>query len=509
MITTKEIHKAAKIRILMILSYLMLLLFILFWISERYKQERENLRTELLAEFHMSEQQVLDTLIMERMINPLLKEQWQAKDSLESFAGGRSEVKMTMIRNTSGGLESAKTITVLRDTIIGSSKPAGEAFHFIDTAGSHKNILIQTKPGEGHTDRILLQGMKLFVNIVKDSLGKDDAQVIAFAEQIDTSRLKEYFNRRIAGSRMEAVWEVADSMDSVKHQSAFVFSGNVLDDRIRIKIEQYTLYLLRKISPQIGFGLFLLVLTGTAFFISFRSLKQQYLLNEIRNDFVANITHELKTPVSTVKVALEALQKYSEANDPDRTREYLAMASNEAERLEQLVQKVLSSSFQQQTVNILNRQEMDLSSLLRMVLRSMEGRFKKEGAEVSFDCKEGNYNLRADYMHLQSVFLNLLDNALKYTPAPAKINLRLSIKDDTLVADITDNGPGIPAEYQSRVFDKFFRIPAENIHNVKGYGLGLSYASMIVKAHRGNIRVFNNPEGGCTFSILLPALTVR
>jgi signal transduction histidine kinase len=507
-----RIHKAAKVRILMILSFLLLFLFMLYWISELYQQERENLRTELLTEFHQTEQQVLDTLIMERMINPIIKEQWHVAESLKTVAGVGPEVKMAMIRTSKSvpsGTKEIHTVMYDQDTFHLKTKPVERAFYYNDSTDRNDKFIIRTKTGGDHTDRILLQGMKLFVNIVKDSLGKEDTQVIAFAEHMDTSLLKEYFNRRIADNRLQAVWKGADSKDSVIHQSAFVFSGNILDERIQIEIKKYTIYLFRKISPQIGFGLFLLLLTGTAFIVSFRSLKQQYLLNEIQNDFVANITHELKTPVATVKVALEALQKYSSAEDPHLTREYLAMASNETERLEHLVQKVLSSSFQQQSVNILNLQEIDFSSLLQSVLRTMEARFQKEGAGVSFDSQPGNYLLMGDYLHLQGVILNLLDNALKYSSPPAKITLRLSTKKEGIVAEISDNGPGIPSEYLGRIFERFFRVPAENLHNVKGYGLGLSYAYMVVKAHRGTICVENNPGGGCTFSIVLPALSGR
>ena len=262
-------------------------------------------------------------------------------------------------------------------------------------------------------------------------------------------------------------------------------------------------YLLRRIASPILFSVFLIGLTILSFVLLYRNMKRQQRLAELKNDFISNITHELKTPIATVGVAIEALKNFNAIQDPARTKEYLDISSNELQRLNLLVDKVLKLSMFEKKEIQLNLETLDLKNLAEEVLASMRLQLEKKNASVSLTCS-GNCMLSGDRLHLLSVIFNLLDNAIKYSNDAPAIKIDLSEKENNVVLKIADNGIGIPDEYKTKVFEKFFRVPVGNIHNTKGYGLGLSYVSSVVKKHSGTIIIENNPGGGTEFIITLP-----
>jgi two-component system phosphate regulon sensor histidine kinase PhoR len=262
-------------------------------------------------------------------------------------------------------------------------------------------------------------------------------------------------------------------------------------------------YLLKRITSPILFSLFLVGLTILSFVLLYRNMKKQQRLAELKNDFISNITHELKTPIATVGVAIEALKNFNAIQDPARTKEYLDISSNELQRLNLLVDKVLKLSMFEKKEIQLSLETLDLKSLVDEVIASMRLQLEKKNASVSLT-HSGNSSLRGDRLHLLSVVFNLVDNAIKYSNEDLAIKIDVSEKENSVVLKIADNGIGIPDEYKTKVFEKFFRVPVGNIHNAKGYGLGLSYVATVVKKHNGTITVENNPGGGTGFIITLP-----
>lgn len=227
-------------------------------------------------------------------------------------------------------------------------------------------------------------------------------------------------------------------------------------------------------------------------------------LNILRNDFISNISHELKTPVSTITVALEALKDFDRIKDPVKSNEYLEIAFNEMKRLDKLVTQILNTSILDDKNQYLQIEETDLVLLTNEVLSSMQARFSKQGAKVEFKTDLMTCMLSIDRLHIQGVLLNLLDNSLKYTTGVPEILVRIEERKNNVLLAIRDNGPGIPDEYIRKVFDKFFRVPKGDTHDVKGYGLGLSFADLVMKHHSGSIGVRNLKEGGCIFTLVFP-----
>jgi two-component system, OmpR family, phosphate regulon sensor histidine kinase PhoR len=316
--------------------------------------------------------------------------------------------------------------------------------------------------------------------------------------------------------RVERIQGPAAEMDEPappdKLQTNFLYAGLSKAYAYQASFGSPVRYILGRMGWPMALGLFLLGFTAMAFVVLYRNLQQQQRLAQYKNDFISNMTHELKTPISTIKVAVEALRHFDALNDPKRTREYLEISALELQRLSMLVDKVLKlSQFENKEIE-LHLTVFDLRELAAEVIAEMRLPFEKAGAVVQLTAGQagvaegdGRFDIRGDRAHLRSVISNLLDNALKYSKEAPVITVQVGWEEGMVLLAVTDNGIGIPATYQDRVFDKFFRVPSGDHHNIKGYGLGLNYVHDIVHIHKGIIGVDSKEGNGSTFTIKLPA----
>jgi two-component system phosphate regulon sensor histidine kinase PhoR len=261
--------------------------------------------------------------------------------------------------------------------------------------------------------------------------------------------------------------------------------------------------LLAEITPQILFSLFIVIMISGAFILMYRNIKAQQRLMEQKNDFISNVTHELKTPVATVSVALEALKNFRAMDDPKVAEEYLDMAQRELNRLTLMTEKILNASVFESKGIEFSPEKVDINELLNDVLESNKVIFEKRDAEVTVTRTGMNFETYGSGEHLRSVIYNLIDNALKYSPGKPVIHVYIKESDREINLMVKDQGIGIPAEYQKKVFEKFFRVPTGDVHNIKGYGLGLSHVASIIESHKGTLDVTSEPGKGSEFRITL------
>lgn len=271
----------------------------------------------------------------------------------------------------------------------------------------------------------------------------------------------------------------------------------------RLNLGNTTPYLFKRISFPVLFSLFLIGFTVLSFSLLYSNLLKQKRLAEIKNEFISNITHELKTPIATVSVAIEALRSFNASMDKEKTKEYLDISANELQRLSLLVDKVLKLSMFENKEIELKYEHINMQDLVKEVTSSMRLQFEKHEAAVNIST-EGETNLKADRLHLVSVIFNLFDNALKYSNGSPKIDINIKGNKENVSLSVADTGIGVPEEYKNKIFEKFFRVPTGNLHNAKGYGLGLSYVANVVEKHHGNIRVEKCNPVGSKFIITLP-----
>jgi signal transduction histidine kinase len=296
-------------------------------------------------------------------------------------------------------------------------------------------------------------------------------------------------------------WINNSDSDKAKASREIFIRSNFFTDAKGVVVKDYRGYIMgRMVTPSV-FVLLMLSLTAAAFIIAYRSLKAQIKLSLLKDDFISNMSHELKTPIATVKVALEALSNYNIIDNPKLNREYLGMATSEMDRLELLATRVLNTSLLETGKIYLEQVRYDLRRLVDEVLQTMQLRVQQHNAKVTFDVTGSNFMIAMDKLHMQGVLVNLLDNSLKYGEKPIRIHIELKEASGAVQLAFKDNGPGIPEEYKEKVFEKFFRVPTGNRHNTKGYGLGLSYAAQVMRQHNGSIYVNNVAEGGCVFTL--------
>jgi two-component system, OmpR family, phosphate regulon sensor histidine kinase PhoR len=321
-------------------------------------------------------------------------------------------------------------------------------------------------------------------------------------------------------------------------RTAIVATARIFDaphsrsqNRIGIAVYHFEPFLLRKIIPEAAFALFVFFITSMSFWLVYKNFIKQKQLTAIKNAFISNITHELKTPIATVSVALEALQSFDALENRALTKEYLDISRGELQRLSMLVDKVLKLAIFDEKEPELQVESVNLPDLVRHVADSLRLQFEKNGAVFSLNYDENTpLNIDADPTHLTSVVYNLLDNALKYGGKKIDISIhpewankaKNEAKNSEKNAQnavytegspplisginlqIKDDGKGIPNEYQDKIFDKFFRVPTDDVHDTKGHGLGLSYVAAVVRLHGGSISVESEEGNGSCFSIFLP-----
>ncbi|MGX1751992.1 sensor histidine kinase [Sphingobacterium sp. NPDC055346] len=264
-----------------------------------------------------------------------------------------------------------------------------------------------------------------------------------------------------------------------------------------------TVYLLKQIGWQLFFSLILIIALIGTFWTLLVTIRKQNQLAKMRKAFVNNMTHELKTPVSTVMAAIESIQRYGAKDDKERMNRYLSISRQELEHLSDMIERVLQVDVAETNGVLLEKTWFDLDNLID---ESMENAklFAKKEVDIQKTITGDSFQILADQAHIKNVINNLLDNAIKYAGDQVKINIALSENGDRYTLSIQDNGIGIPKAYQKGVFDLFFRVPSGNIHNVKGFGLGLAYVKQIVQQHQGTIDLSSEEAVGSTFVIDLP-----
>jgi len=243
-----------------------------------------------------------------------------------------------------------------------------------------------------------------------------------------------------------------------------------------------------------------------AFAVTVRTLFNQKKLSEIKSDFINNMTHELKTPLATISLAIDALTNEKVIHDTDKIKIYSGMIKEENRRMNKQVEKILQAARLEKEEIKLTLQKLDAHQIINKVATNMALQIQEKHGAIDLRLAATDPVIEADEVHFSNIIFNLLDNAMKYSSEEPRIIVEtLKHGNGMLTIKVKDNGIGMDRETQARIFEKFYRAHTGNIHNVKGFGLGLSYVKAIVEAHEGRIKVESAPGKGSTFTITLPA----
>jgi len=248
-----------------------------------------------------------------------------------------------------------------------------------------------------------------------------------------------------------------------------------------------------------------LMLITVAFFIySMFIILRQKQLSELQRDFINNMTHEFKTPISTINISTDVFLQNEKIKEDVRLNRYAGIIKEQVLRLNTQVEKVLQLAKIERDSIELTQETLDLADLIRSISPSIELKVNEKKGLLHLDLNAAQSMVRADRIHLTNILHNLVDNAVKYTKGVPDIRIGLKNEGRHLLLSVKDNGMGIPQEHQKRVFDKFYRVPTGNVHNVKGFGLGLYYVKSMCQAHRWKIGLVSEPGQGTRITITMP-----
>jgi two-component system, OmpR family, phosphate regulon sensor histidine kinase PhoR len=263
-------------------------------------------------------------------------------------------------------------------------------------------------------------------------------------------------------------------------------------------------YILRKMGWMIAASILFTGIIISAFALTVRTLFNQKKLSEIKSDFINNMTHELKTPLATISLAIDALTNEKVIHDSDKVRYYSGMIKDENKRMNKQVEKILQAARIEKQDIKLNLQELNAHDIIQKVADNLSLQIQEKNGSISLSLNADRHLIMADEVHFSNIVFNLLDNAIKYSKDNLHIDISTKVSNGMLAISVKDNGIGMNRETQSRVFEKFYRAHTGNIHNVKGFGLGLSYVKATVEAHQGKVTVDSSLGKGSTFTIMLP-----
>ncbi|WP_070137811.1 sensor histidine kinase [Crocinitomix algicola] len=247
--------------------------------------------------------------------------------------------------------------------------------------------------------------------------------------------------------------------------------------------------------------LFVLIFFGFSISVIFKQKK----LSEIKNDFINNMTHELKTPIATIGISSETLMNINPEKSDDKILRYASIIYKENKRLESQVERVLNVANLDKGEIKLNLSTINLHEIIEEAKENFEyNQLEERGGQINLKLNAEYAVLKGDVVHITNIVNNLIDNAIKYCDKIPNLTIKTTNQKNKIIIQFSDNGKGISRDNIKYIFDKFYRVPTGNLHDVKGFGLGLFYVKTIVEAHNGTIHVRSNPGKGSEFSIALP-----
>lgn len=406
-----------------------------------------------------------------------------------------------------------------------------------------KNVEIQHREDSLNfvhfTDRSYIALRNVLQNIQTDT--RDSSDVFAAVKQLDANNFKVNFNDEINAFQLETwlkrelynqnllhnfQYGIYDCYDtSMVYSNLIRYSGEefAVDSTADIKDlpfeidnnHYFTVYFpditdeFRTIEPASRIDsyvyLIIVVIMVLAFFgYAVLVIIRQKRLSEVKTDFINNMTHELKTPIASIGLSAEMIMRSNFEKDPDKLHQYAGIIFKENKRLEHQVERVLNVAKLDKDKIVLKKEPFDVHELLEEAKDNFEFNQMDSGGTITVDFKSEQDTLNVDPVHVSNVVYNLIDNAVKYCERTPNVQIRTSSDKRYFTLEIEDNGIGIKRDDQKMIFDKFYRVPTGNRHDVKGFGLGLYYVKLIIEEHGGNIMVRSTLGKGTTFVIRLP-----
>ena len=296
------------------------------------------------------------------------------------------------------------------------------------------------------------------------------------------------------------------SIDTSKSHVTLLFPSNPLDEDLylHVRFPRQNSFLLLEMWGPLTVNLILVSLIIVAMIIMFRTILTQKKFSEMKNDFISNMTHEFKTPISTISLACEAMNDTDMvSNQTESVQPFIKMINDENKRLGVLVERILQSATLEKGELRLVPSDLLLNEIVHDVVQRAQFRIEGTDGNIDLECDTEMMHVQGDKMHVTNTISNLIDNAVKYSEGSPMVKVKLQKNAGKIQLTVSDSGIGIKKEHQNKIFEKLYRVPTGNLHNVKGFGLGLSYVKAIVELHGWIIQVKSKPGQGSEFTIII------
>lgn len=471
------------IALLIVLSVIGLVVFQGYWLKGLYRSQQANIEKEVKEAMLMADYREL----FERI------ERLKAEESILIIRSANNAMQAdTAKRSTPFG-----TIKVEMTKDMNADTASVKLKEYLSTIRNLEDILLYTL--HTYVDSLAPIDYARYDSLLHIELDKQGIHS-SYQIYIRQSQSKTNAYVRLSGNPPVLAGDTVFPVFDWKDKTTFTYpvkdkSGTV----ICLYLASPSKVVLKQMSGILSSSLLLLLLILFAFIYLLRTILKQKTVEELKSDFTNNMTHELKTPISVSYAAIDALLDFNGSTN-DKQRKYLSIAKEQLTHLSGLVEQILSLAVENRSTFRLHPESVHIRSIAESLLQQYRLKTDKP-AQFGLDVADG-LTVTADRTHLYNMLSNLIENALKYSDkTPCLITLKAEETPEEIRISVTDNGPGISESNQKRIFDKFFRIPNGNQHDVKGYGLGLYYVKNMMMKHRGSISLSSKPGKGATFTL--------
>ena len=404
--------------------------------------------------------------------------------------------------------ESNYSIPKIGGNILPIQNRFGSKSEFSDTlkkiSSSNKSI------SEKRKDLFRIINKKLALNINLDKVLGEKEVISLIEASLEKHGIKNDFHYSITDENGLLVLSNFENIDNSILERSTSYSVEFLNDDLFTEKRVFTLYILKlrwsiakSFTPVLILSMVLILIILGTFIYSIRVIQNQKKNTRIKTDFINNMTHELKTPIATIGLACEALTDKNIKLDNTSQNRFLKTIKSENERLGKLVENVLESSVSVKASPELKLEVFNIEEVIKKAIKSIQLSYNTRNGKIKTDFLAQNKIIEADKLHITNVIHNLLDNSLKYSSKSPLVTISTRDVIGGLIIRIKDNGIGIAKDNHKRIFEKLFRVPTGDLHNVKGFGLGLSYVKSIIDLHNGKIMVESKLGNGSTFTVNL------
>jgi len=517
--------KERKIRIiilLMTLAALGLIAVQLYWITNAFKVEGQKFRNEV--------NDVLSVTVKK------LEKQETASVVIDKFVNDK---RLVVIKSDTTTIITSK-INQRFSSPKKRNNSKGYSYNYkVNSIGDGDSIITEVNNFSWNNSDSLIEKTKLFtlrerIDSVlikkKDNVNQIFYQLLAvepnkpIMKRINPDELKNILSEELGnkGIAAEFNWgiQIADSDTILFTDSGYKTSLLKSEFKIRLFPDDllgtpnYLLlyfpsqnsFVLRNLIVMFSLSAALIILIIFLFYKTISLLLTQKKISEIKNDLVNNITHEFKTPISTISLASESLAEPGILENKESVKKYSKIIADENNRLRSMVENLLNTAVLEKGNYHLHKQQINIHNIILELTGKYAVLVEKNEGRIKTDLQADNFLINADEFHLTGVLNNLIDNAVKFSQTKPEVLISTENFNNKIKISVSDNGIGIEKKNIDKIFETFYRVPAGNIHNVKGYGIGLSYAKKMVEAHAGEIFVHSKPDNGTSFEIILPVI---